>query len=506
MGKHTKKQSELAPEALEHLRHLQLGSVEEYWLWCESHGLTARLRKSARECQHERQLRTQELQAAALTTARRLQRNPEATFAAALAEKPPSTLLRRPELAALVRLCEERKPSSATRSAFLALLLLASERGTLLRTEPVIERYGQDRARANTFIGGLLALAEHHAEWIRPREAWRPSSHNPRRQFASLVRHLLVRYTLPACFDSVWFQPNVAIAREQRRWACFVALGHNPRQAGFPVALTKRMAHLLLTEAPEHLTLEEALRWSQAVGMGASEPLAQAICATPLGQALEDESFWETVVRFLVQHPLLDLAQVGPLIDYLRYERNEPRRRDDPLRLPEGFTMAGRSPAALLQRMEQWHGQLARQQRAAQASWEPTTWPGLTVEEPITNTDNATRWTITELTTAKELLAEGAAMHHCVGSYVASCARGAVSVWGLRRQLPWESVPQRVMTIAVTPQRVVTEARGKWNSLPGASGSRNLTSEERALLPRAWHYFQQWALREGLTIPAHLRH
>lgn len=499
MGKHTQSKTlgELAPEVGAHLSALAFATVEQYQSWCNVSGFATRLRKSGPEREQELRFRQHERGSHSLQGARSLKRHPENTFRLLLSPNTPPALLLRPDLAAIASLSAELKHESGARTAFLALLLIANRHTGLLRADPVLERYGQETH--NSYIGALQALAQHQAAWVRPLESWKPRHHSAPRQFASLVRHLFARYDIPACLDSVWFLPNQRQTYEQQEWFCRAGLGWNLRQVGFPVALTKRMVHVLLTAVPEGLVLSEALRWAQVVGMGGSERLARALCATGLTTHFHDEPFWESVVRFFVNHPLLDLAQVGPLVDYLRHER------ETPTYLPAGFTLAGRSPAALIQRMEQWHGHLAQQRKTAHTAWEPAAWKGLSIDEPVPNSDSVVRWTISELTTAKALQSEGAAMHHCVGSYVGSCARGQVSVWSLTRTLPWDAAQQRVMTIAVTPQRYVCEARGKFNTLPSASG-RRLNTDESQTLVRGWRYFLLWAAREGLTVPAYFRH
>src|SRR5918997_6500639 len=57
---------------------------------------------------------------------------------------------------------------------------------------------------APRYADALLALSAHRRDWVRPLDAWRARSHNARRQFASLLRHLLARYEVPAFLDSAW--------------------------------------------------------------------------------------------------------------------------------------------------------------------------------------------------------------------------------------------------------------------------------------------------------------
>ena len=57
------------------------------------------------------------------------------------------------------------------------------------------------------------------------------------------------------------------------------------------------MAHFFL-QAPDHFTVEMALRWGQVRGFGGSEVLASAVAATRLGRSFEHENFWQTVLHF----------------------------------------------------------------------------------------------------------------------------------------------------------------------------------------------------------------
>ena len=53
------------------------------------------------------------------------------------------------------------------------------------------DRAGDNRGLVND---GLLDLALHHADWMRPPEAWCPGRQNVWPQFSSLAHHLLARY------------------------------------------------------------------------------------------------------------------------------------------------------------------------------------------------------------------------------------------------------------------------------------------------------------------------
>ena len=150
--------------------------------------------------------------------------------------------------------------------------------------------------------------------------AWKPQTHNSRRQFASLARHLFAEWPVPAFMDSGWFLGNGRGAIQQQEWFLHVGRGQNIRTADLPLPYTKRMAHHFM-QAPADLTVEAALRWGQIHGLGGSERLARAVLGTRLGTSFGHDDFWITVLQFFIANPMLDLAHVGPIIDYIEQQR-----------------------------------------------------------------------------------------------------------------------------------------------------------------------------------------
>jgi hypothetical protein len=88
------------------------------------------------------------------------------------------------------------------------------------------------------------------------------------------------------------------------------------------------------------------------------------------------------------------------------------------------------------------------------------------------------------LLSTKALTAEGRKMKHCVASYARSCASGACSIWTL--EVETFEGRAKVLTIEVrNGARLIGQARGKCNRLPGA--------KHRGMLRR-------WADNAGLTL------
>ena len=384
----------------------------------------------------------------------------------------------------------------------------------LFDLEPAISHLG--KVSNNTFVDALGRLAHYHEHWVRPIKEWVPDSHNLRRQFSSLVRYLLTKYDVPIFMDEVWFLGDSKEDQQMQGWFLFIGAGGNIRRAGIPVNMTKMMAHRFL-EAPNDMPVKKALRWAQVVGQGGSESLADAIRLSRLGDHFSNEDFWETVVKFLVNNPMLDPDQVGPLIDFIFNQKYEPHEIIHPGGAIEmggppqpNFAIKGRSIEKLLRQMAEWHEHLAQEadlldERKGKKGY-VSTWPSsgigdLRVAEGTGQLEPRV-WTIKELLSNRELGAEGKAMHHCVSSYARNCRQGKTSVFTLRVKDEVGEV-QPVLTIAVDAKnRSVTQVRGKYNmSITGKVKSnkhRSLSERYRKLLRRSERYLQQWMQQQEL--------
>jgi hypothetical protein len=94
-------------------------------------------------------------------------------------------------------------------------------------------------------------------------------------------------------------------------------------------------------------------------------------------------------------------------------------------------------------------------------------------------------WTIRELLSTRDLVAEGRKMKHCVASYAHSCAQRRCSIWTL--EMDSAAGAAKVLTVEVmNSTRVIVQARGKCNALP--------SDKVRGVLRR-------WADQAGLVLP-----
>jgi hypothetical protein len=363
------------------------------------------------------------------------------------------------------------------REAFRTLLLAVEERAPAL-------------LRERRHIGAISRLARFSSRWVRTPAGYSARSYNADRQFGELVRYLLARWPVPKFFDDAWSERSTDTHRE---WFIHIGSGGNLRTAaGLPFPLTKMMSHQALL-APDDTPVASALRWGQVRALGGSERLARAVINSPLcntlGDALDDEAFWLTVVQFLVANPMLDPNQVGPIVDWIRNQRfvAEPRRIVNGIvcggEIPQpGFSMKGRTVESILRQVEGWHRELNRAAIACAASWSPC---GIREYERIEGPEGSqTIVRIEEILSSAGLQQEGRAMRHCVASYARTCARGTSAIYSLRQDNGTGYDRRLTIEIDVASRRII-QARGRFNARPSPLDER---------------YLRNWATVAGLAV------
>jgi len=345
--------------------------------------------------------------------------------------------------------------------------------------------------KTSKYIKGIIALTRDAQHWARPVEEWSPTTHNPARQFSSLARHLWARYHVPLFMDNAWIHDDVI----EQGWFRHIGAGKNIRAADhLPIPLTKRMAHCMLT-APDSYTPKEALRWAQVHSLEGNRRLSDALLGTRLVREFRDDDFWVGVIRFFIRNPMLDPAQIAPVIDYIWNQKYENRLVFVDAGIAEelgpeqpNFSMRGRTVESLLRAVEAWHQRLGKETKGGHLQWKESGIREFTSVEGDKDSHNMKVWVIRELLSTRELVAEGRYMRHCVASYASSCHRGESSIWGL--SLETESGIEKLLTIEVNnPSKEIRQIRGKLNRLA--------TEKEKEVVRR-------WAAREGLTLASYV--
>ncbi len=479
------------------IAHLGLESIAEYRSWCARHGFRYSRRRTPQKDQCERDYAKRLAGQQRLVLRKRQRRQTIELFVAAATRRKCGSDDWPPLLKILSRrfdqTCEiECRPAVDTKPLRRLMHQLVRCRAKLAQIDHLCR--GGDHYHWLSLGQAVARVAAHAKSWIRPPEIWHPRSHNPWRQFASLVRHLFVRYgPMPHFFDHAWFAGRRLEGDRQRRWYIAVGSGRSIRHCDLPLPLTKRMAHHFML-APKQCSVWQALRWGQVRGLGGDRQLARAFCEQQwrfIDQKHND--FWVTVIAWFVRYPEVERRHVESIVDYLHHQRFEPayeywgpdgREREPP---PQpNLTMRGRTPPALLREVQRWKRASERAAHQRSATWERSPIDGCEIDEGSPDNGSHVRWRVRELLSRRELVAEGRKMHHCVADYAKDCARGHCSIWSLEQESC--GARSRRLTIEVHRRsRQIGQVRGKAN--------RDPTKQELRVV-------RAWASRAGLTMPS----
>lgn len=350
-----------------------------------------------------------------------------------------------------------------------------------------------DYARALTWVSRC------HAFFLRPLSTWEPRGKGHGTLFRSLCEHLFSKYKTPPFLWSSFFDTDYSgfavplgaaaplvldSVRVPRLVPTAVALAggasfyEEVKSGRFPIPLTRKLCHDVLQTSVDY-TFLQGVRLAQVRAVGGDLRLYRAWLKARGGQLHEREleEFWTTVLHWFAQNPMLDRTYVEPLCDYIAN-----RRRDEP-----NFTMKGRSAAALIEAMNQWHDNLGRQKLARSAVYTPSGFRGAEfdrTQKRINGSECVDIWRIREILSLSDLAEEGRKQRHCVLSYSGSIERGAVSIWSMTHED--DTGNWHALTIEVVNQhKTVVQARGVCN--------RTATAQELNVL-------KSWADQNGLRV------
>lgn len=331
---------------------------------------------------------------------------------------------------------------------------------------------------------------------IRAAWAWRPrlKTRDGARLRLAAARHLFARYPVPAHLEQIWLDSEGLAAAEirlRKGWYVTAARGGSLYRTEAGEWLSRKEVHWFLNP-PGELAFGEAF-WvaiarTYTDDLGIALRIAHSrIASTPR----EELRFWREVARFFCANPARR-ETMDDLCDYLAAAR-----RRDP-----AFSLKGRTIASLTRLMEAWHRDLAAVERieamrrraagAAAPVAAPATpgperrdaWPGSPLRDWEWRTPareascRGERFTVKQLKTAGDLVAESRAMHHCVSSYAGKCIAGYASIWSLRRVLPTRTEP--LLTIELDRHHRAVQVRGFANRLASPEEAKLLARWARA--------------------------
>lgn len=400
-----------------------------------------------------------------------------------------------------IRKAQKKNREIVQRTAVDKVLIKLADHNTKSKLGPKLPDFlkGVDRKYHN-LIGGFLTeklancsfgtacdyLVAQQGAWIRDAKDWCPTSHNARRALGSLTRHLFAKYPTPAWLEGLYDAPLYDVSMELYP---HVAQGGNikdffavqNKRRNWP-ELTKKQSHILLN-TDDRMPLVEATRLAQVLSFGGTKRQADALNGSFLGRSfILSEDFWSTVIQWLAANPFIAPNEIGPMMDYVRFCRNQ--RAD--------FSMKGRTGARLYADMQEWHAGLQRAKvKRGTGHYNPSGFAEMTFD--AISSGQPVKWCVVELLSQAKLVKEGSALRHCVSSYSWQIENAKISIWSLRKAHADAITEAKdghnhppVITIEVQNDlRKVVQVRGWANRAP--------TVEE-------WRPVQQWANQNGLVI------
>lgn len=169
---------------------------------------------------------------------------------------------------ALIRSHTRSEPSRKTADSFEQLVKTVRSNSDLLK--PFCGCRHSDESYAGTVIQGLKNLAVFHKVWTKSCTGWIPKGDTPRAVFASLVRDLIDIHPVPKFMISCWLMEPEADVRTWQRWYVHFSRAGTIRGTSIPYLFDREQAGCFAS-APDHLSIDEALRWGYFRRTAASE-------------------------------------------------------------------------------------------------------------------------------------------------------------------------------------------------------------------------------------------
>lgn len=319
------------------------------------------------------------------------------------------------------------------------------------------------------YIQTVFNMFKFKAYWRKDVFEWRPSSNRVAEQVNELADHLFCQYAVPGFLYKAFFEMNNMLFIN---WFIHIGTGRRVKDLmKVPLPFTQKMGHYFL-QAPEKLSIAEALRWAQVKGLNGSDELAERIAYSWIGtKEYGDEDFWEAFIRIVANGGMFDLDQLTQLIDYVREMKRE----------NGNYILKGRTLQSLLRQSDEWHDR--SMEIKGTRFWTSSGLYGYKAEKKMETVR------MEELTRSKLLVEEGRTMKHCVATYAHQCVTGKTAIFSLRKY-SFDLLIETMATIEVNLSiRRVVQAKAKMN--------KKISDEARK-------HLDEWANKNELSINPYL--
>ncbi len=301
----------------------------------------------------------------------------------------------------------------------------------------------------------IVRLAGYADRFVRPLSTWQPPRRQPDRVWRSLVQHTVQRFAMPAAWNVAFIDDVCDDAIVDAVVA--VGNGHSWRTVPLPTFVSRAVAHALGTVDVVSASATSLIRDAQARALGLSPAHRGVVCSHEgLDDFLHDEDGVEAVFAFLARHPQIAADDVKLVCEAIAGCEGS---------LP---SMKGRTDRSLIALCIEMIGD-AKQRAAGRldvGAFLPSTIAGGDYVLRDDKSYEQPTFLIAPIGNGSELVEEGIAMRHCVGTYAERARRGEVIIFGVGVAVGG-SPAKRALTIEVRPAtRSIIQVRGKGNRQP----------------------------------------
>lgn len=256
--------------------------------------------------------------------------------------------------------------------------------------------------------------------------------------YMSYVKYVFCKYHVPAFLDMVWkddMRINKVIKRQRdidfRYWYVTIGNGGSLYKEHAKEFMSKKETAIFLKYGIPELTPYQNIWFARCLNLGCQRGWAKNIAYTLNTYPAND--FYLSIMRFFIQYPV-PLSEMPDLMDCFHGMHAENPH----------FNLKKRTLDAVRIISKEWHRLEAKKKKYEKFQWDGHAIDDWSFEE---NDVRETKWKITQILKTNDLIEEGHAMRHCVGSYTSACSSGRSSIWSVVRCDVHDVGFRRVLTI-----------------------------------------------------------
>jgi hypothetical protein len=298
---------------------------------------------------------------------------------------------------------------------------------------PFIDKHLRSAALRAQLPELLSVIAGNQHRAIRPPAAWQPKRKMKRgKQVQDFVRHTFVRYEMPDFLLRDILQVEIKTAVEKVFF--HLSQGQNLRHFNdFWQGITKMEAHWYL-RAPVVLNWQAALAWAQARARAYNSEEAMALAGIYTDFFTEHYTLWKDFLVFAGNNRSLRLKALREIADFVYHQRISPYKLeffDNQIAVKSlfpTFDIRNAQLSGLYRRMAEQQQELEYWKK----NYRKITFP----QGPIPDFEiawGAETYHIRQLQDTSALMAESAAMKHCVRTYHRYCHHGNCFIYSMTK-------------------------------------------------------------------------